>query len=91
MNNLLQSCSGNFSSMLVMARKINQINDVLRENNPNLFTPTVCLSTIKDNIAVFVVDNSALSFRLKQQQNSIMDELKKLGVAVVDIQIKVKG
>jgi hypothetical protein len=77
--------------MLQLARKINQINERLRENNSKLFTKNVCLSTIKESVAIFVVDNSAMSFRLKQQKSEIMLELQKCGLDYIDdIQIKVK-
>jgi hypothetical protein len=91
MSDLLNHCSGNLSTMLQLARKTNQINKTLQQLNPKLFTENVCLSTIKESVAIFVVDNSAMSFRLKQQKSEIMLELQKCALGYInDIQIKVK-
>ena len=90
-NNLLKSCTGNLASLLATAKNINQINQNLRNNNEVLFNEDISLSIIKEKTAVFVVSNSALSFRLKQQQTAVINELHKLDLEINDIQIKVKG
>lgn len=46
---------------------------------------------LRKKTAVFVVSNSALSFRLKQQQTAVINELHKLNLDINEIQIKVKG
>ena len=88
---LLDNCQGNLANMLIIAKQINQINTTLREHNPSLFNEDISLSIIKEKTAVFVVSNSALSFRLKQQQTAIINELHKLDLEINDIQIKVKS
>lgn len=88
---LLDYCQGNLASLIAMSSHINRINENLRHNNKALFNENVCLSIIKQKTAVFVVKNSALSFRLKQQQTEIINELHKLDLEIDEVQIKVKN
>ena len=91
MINLAQfSPEGALGKMIAQAKKINQINEQLKQILPDeLNTLEVCL--IKDQSATLITNNSAVAFRAQRQVKEILELIKPISAldAINHIEIKV--